>query len=336
MFKSDRLTLFFFITIIAIIFGFLFYIFDGDTGSSTKAPSTYIEDDMDEDDLDEELTYNKRRRGFNSGSSFSDNTYNQSSSDESSYSDNEPSYNKSHNNSSSNSSSSYTASSQKQKYQTPFFEKYYRKPISLNPQQKAQKIRNSLIKKGFKNPDYIEMKALYVTNVEADQAFVDAAKYANSDNPQKAIEILEDQLNNLNPKDLKTRLKLQQALISIFSNFGYPEKWQETVQQSIASRRKILDIKKSTILADNPRAQDFFIQEEKALNQASEFAQSGLPKHIENMIKNKGPSTQYQQSVKAGLINARNQSNSNISINDVTKSYKTIEKIQKKHWANPK
>ncbi|MCJ8344477.1 hypothetical protein MJH12_02970, partial [bacterium] len=236
----------------------------------------------------------------------------------------------------SGSSSSKSNTGRKRRKQTAFFKELYRKPKTKSPEEKRQKIRDRLKKRGFTNLDYIEMKALAATNNEASQALKSAASFANQDNPAKAIEILEEQLDNLDPKDIKTRGKIQNALIMIYSNFGYPDKWQEMVHQMVATRRRILAVQKNTILANDPRSQDVFQEQEMLLNKDLAKALDGLPNFIEEMIKHKGLPPEMQNGAKAAFVTASNSSNGALSIKDINQSYKSIEARRSKHWANPK
>lgn len=343
--KSDRLTLLLFLSILAIIFAFLFYIFGGDSNNRIdQAQNTYIEDDMlDEDYLDEELNDNRRHfRGTsisqNEGSNNSDTSSSDSDeSDDESYSSNNSS--SSGYRSSVQSASNAATSPRPRNFQTDVFNEYYRKPKTISPEQKAQKVRDRLRKKGFKNEEYIEMKALEATNYEAKAALKTALKYTNANNPEKAIELLEEQLNNLNPKDLKTRGKIQNALMMIYSNFGYPDKWKETVQHNMALRRKVIEIQKNTILGDDPRYQDVLAEQEKMIGSNMTKAldeEQGLNTFIDDMVKNGGTSAEFKSAAKGSLMNLSSQSQGQMSIHDVNTSYRNIEKSRAQHWANPK
>ncbi|MCO4783551.1 MAG: hypothetical protein KC646_14590 [Candidatus Cloacimonetes bacterium] len=341
--KSDRLSLILFLSVLAIIFAFLFYIFGGDSNNRIdQVQNTYIEDDMlDEDDLDEDLDVNRRRfrtsYDIKSGSTTSGSSSSSDSDDdtESSYSSSGSSG--SYGSSSSGSSGSYGSSLAK-KHHTSVFYEYYRKPKKLNPLEKAQRVRDRLRKKGFKNEEYIEMKALEATNYEAKAALKTALRYTNSDSPEKAIELLEDQLAELNPKDLKTRGKIQNALMMIYSNFGYPDKWKEVMQHNLALRQKVINIQKNTILADNPRYQDVLSEQENMMAETMKSIGEGgaADSFINHMVQNGGSPPELQNASKAALINLSSQSKGQMSIKDVNKSYKSIEQTRSKHWANPK
>lgn len=341
--KSDRLSLLLFLSLLALIFAFLFYIFGGDSNNRIdQVQNTYIEDDMlDEDDLDEDLVVNRRRFRGTSNSQNNGPTNGSDSSDSDDYEDTYSS-NKSSSGGYSSHSGSSTASSgssRPKKYQTALFNEYYRKPKKLSREQKAQRIRDRLRKKGFKNEEYIEMKALERTNFEAKAALKKALKYTNSDNPEKAIELLEEQLNELDPRDLKNRGKIQNALMMIYSNFGYPDKWKETVQHNVALRRKVIELQKNTILADDPRYQDVLAEQEKMLGADMDKAldpDQGLNSFIDAMAKNGGTSSEFKNAAKASLMNLSSQSKGQMSINDVNGAYRNIEKTRAKHWANPK
>jgi|GEM_PF-1652600 len=206
-----------------------------------------------------------------------------------------------------------------------------RPPLSV----RQDKLRKRLAEKGFKNPEYIEMRVMALNRKSAEEAIRTAAKLIQQDRDEEAMRLLKEELENTDPRNLVVRGLLIQSILGFAMDRGYPDTAMNYVKQLTAIRSRVNEIKMSTVLMNNPLARENLETERNTINQWQSNSE-GFDKAIAYMREHKGFSPEIWRMVKGAGLNASRQFSDPKASREIPSAFRDLEDRVSRNWANPK
>ena len=222
----------------------------------------------------------------------------------------------------------------KSKRRPAWVEKYRSKSRGLSLEQRQAKLRKRLMKEGFKNTKYIEMRVLELDTEGFFAARDEAELLVEAGSIEAALERLEIEYANTPEENLIIRSEILSQQMKIAMKFGQATLAETYLHKHTRISREIKDLKKDTILARNPNALAMMELQEKMLNAHTQHKDK-IPLIYDWMVDNKGLHPEVFQNMRSVLVNEM-YSGGEISSKQMQLNYEHFEKFVKDGWANPK
>ena len=176
--------------------------------------------------------------------------------------------------------------------------------------KRVEQYRKILRKKGYTNEDYIEMEAL-AQNKEVEKGCVPPAERAMAEGRfSTAIELLEQALKEINPKNLKLRTLLLQKLTQARLLNNDLEAAQRSQDKVLALSERILNIKSQSKLIDSEEYKEEINRERKQLLERRDIQEKffkDLQRRKEITGSWNGYLNEERAKMKAGLMKAKRE-----------------------------
>jgi hypothetical protein len=129
------------------------------------------------------------------------------------------------------------------------YDRYFKSPVKKG-EQRVEQYKAYLLKQGFSNPEYIEMKALAQDQTVLKRCMPVSRKLSASGDFEEAIAVLEDALNELPVNDSEQRLKITMQIVQLCLRGGFLEKARDRTEKQIALESRILNLEAQSKLME--------------------------------------------------------------------------------------
>lgn len=319
--KSERFTVLIFLIGCMLVF-FALYLLLGGEETTFSVDSPTKEEQYIDDDLESENTPTYGRTKITRSDSSQSKRFSGSGG-------------LSNSNDSSGSYSSESADTKRKDKVWPDWVMRHKRPSKgLSLDQRKAKLRQKLLQQGFKDKTYIDMKVLALEKDGFKSARYEAELLIEAGSIEAALDRLEREYLNTPSENLIIRSEILSLQMMIAMKHGFASQAETYVHKHMRLMRSINDIKKNTILANNPNAMAIMETQDSTLGSYEQYKDQ-IPSAFDWMKENKGLSPEALRTIRSGLVNQA-YSNENISSKQVQSSYQNFEQFVKDGWANPK
>lgn len=216
-----------------------------------------------------------------------------------------------------------------------WIKRHMRKNKTQSLEQKKAKLRVRLKAKGFRNQRYLDLRALDLERKGFNSALSRVERMIESGNIEQALRILQDELDSTEEKNLLVRSEIVALQMQIAMENGYSSLAEDYLHQQMRLSRQINEIKKNTILINNPNARAMMENTDRLLEIYDQSKES-FPLIFNSLKENNGFLPGMKDVIKKSMVGSMYGNNNNMSADEMRSHFKEFEKRVEKGWANPK
>ena len=215
-----------------------------------------------------------------------------------------------------------------------WIKRHMRKNKTQSLEQKKAKLRVRLKSGGFKNQAYLDLRAMDLERKSFDSARNKAERLVNAGNIELALKVLQEELDATPEKNLLVRSEIIAIQMQIAMENGYASLAEDYLHQQMKLSRKINEIKKNTILVNNPNARAMMEKTDQLL-EIYDNSRDSVALLFEDLRESKGFISDLKNVTKKGIVSSM-YGNGNVSADQMRSNFKEFETHLDKAWANPK